>query len=449
LQSNPAYAPTLAQHQSELTEDAALAITNLLQAPALPDVQVETGRKLLQNVEKTKDWGLPPERLLLLAKLKMPEAVARGAGVEASQAYLDAVHAKPAFAEQLKPELDSMIRRLLEYLHAGGLAEEDKLAASLQNILIIQGETQGIETIHLLGELFAREAQHSGNPIQGLRILLQAVEQDPALAGALRPQAKEIVGLVNRLPLPDLINLIDLKTELRTAGDIWKLPEPYMVLANLEPDQTAKLDDYKMADSFGSMTARALVGRTLLAQGAKNHQPELAQQGAAKLREAVAAGDTEAMMQLGQALCDGDGIPEDAQEAFKLATMAQEKGQEDAFYLAARARLRLAEISRDPAQYAQASELLEKAVEKNLPRATYFLFIANYNHTVKNPDRALAALQKGEAARDSNCLYYLGIWSFTGQPPLTLNVTRGRSLIEQAASMGNGAAVEWLKAHPK
>jgi len=293
--------------------------------------------------------------------------------------------------------------------------------------------------------LLAHEAKNSGQPKQGLRVLLEVVQLNPAWADAIRPQAMEMVGLLTKLPAPELQGW---KTELRSAGDIWKLPEPYLALASLEADEKARLDNYKMADTYGSMKARVLVGNAMLVEGARKNQPDLAKEGVAKLREAADHGDAQAMVLLGEALYLGRGVTEDAKEALSLGAKAQELGHEEAFYLVARARLRLAELSNDPAQFAQASALLEKAVAKNLPSSSYFLYIANYNSTVKNPERALAALQKGEAARDPNCLYFLGIWFLAGQAPLPFNETRGRSLMEEAASMGHAKAAEWLKAHP-
>ena len=70
-------------------------------------------------------------------------------------------------------------------------------------------------------------------------------------------------------------------------------PDAYLALAGFETDEEVRFDYYKRADNFGSMKARALVGRTLLDTGVRQNNPVLAKEGEAKLHEAVAAGDTE------------------------------------------------------------------------------------------------------------------------------------------------------------
>ncbi len=445
LRARPEFAETLKQHQSDLAGDAASAIAGLLEMNTLPDATAETGHKLLLNVEKTKEWNLPAARLLLLAKLRMPEASARGAGVEALQAYLDATNADPSFVAKLRKELQLTIQRLREQLRSGKMETSGALLQMLKEIAKSESNLDWSEAERFRSELLAEEARRNGHPEEGLRLLLDAARTNPAWTESLRPQAAGIIAQIATLPKPNILPMVG---DLLSASDTWKLPDAYLALAGFETDEEVRLDYYKQADNFGSMKARALVGRALLDTGVRQNNPVLVQEGEAKLREAVAAGDPEAMLLLGEALYGGRGIPENADEAFKLAKMAESQGHPEAFYLAAKAQLRLAELSRDPNQFAQAATNLEKAVAKNLPSAAYFLYIALYNDTVKDSARAVAALEKGVIAHDKNCLFTLGLWHIAGKPPVAQNITRGRALIEDAALLGHQPAKEWLHKHP-
>lgn len=442
FRARPEFAETLNRHQADLNTDAAEAIAALLAGGNLPAPSSDAGRKLLVNVgEKTKGWSLPSNRFLLLAKLRMPEAAARGAAVEALQSYLEAIHANPSFAAALNGELSQTLEQLRAQLRSGKLDGGDELQQVLRNVAASQPEQETSEVVRFIGETLADEARRTGRPEEALRLLLETVELNPSWIADLRPQADELVRQIAGLPTPSILSMA---AALRKAGDTWRLPDAYLALAPLATDDDARLDDYKLADSFGSMKARALVGRAMFDTGVARDKPELAQQGVAKLREAVTAGDAEAMVLLGEALYQGRGIEENAAEALKLAQQAEAKGHPEAFYLTAKSQLRLAELSRDPADYAKAASLLEKAVTKNLPSAAYFLYIANYNDTVKDGARAVDALEKGAAVRDANCLYTLGLWLTAGQPPVTQNITRARTLMQEAATLGSEKARAWL-----
>ena len=447
FRARPEFSETLNRHQAELNTDAADAIAALLAARSLPEPSSDSGRKLLLNAgEKTKDWSLPPNRLLLLAKLRMPEAAARGAGTESLRAYLDAAHADPKFATALSGELSEVLKHLRDQLRAGKLNAGDDLQQMLRDVAEVQPEQGSSEVVRFIGETLADQARRSGRLDEGLRLLLETAGQNPAWIADLRPQADELVSQIARLPTPAILQLAP---TLRKAGDIWRLADAYLALAPLAANEDERIDDYKLADSFGSMKARALVGRAMFDTGVNRNKPELIQQGLAKLREAVAAGEPEAMVLLGEALYQGRGVEENPAEALKLAQQAETKGHAEAFFLAAKSQLRLAELSRDQAQFAKAAALLEKAVEKNLPSAAYFLYIASFNDTVKDAERAVAALEKGCAARDANCLYTLGLWLTAGQSPVTQNITRARTLMQEAASLGSVKAQDWLSKHPK
>jgi serine/threonine protein kinase/TPR repeat protein len=445
LRTKAEFAETLKKHQGEIEADATEAIAGLLKTSKLPDAFTEDGRKLLMNVEKTRDWNLPAERHLLMAKLRMPEAAARGAGVEALNVYLKAIHANPSFAPLLGNELKLTVDSLRKQLRAGKLEGGDELQKLLREAAKGEARKESSEVVRFIGETLAEQARRSGKPEESLRLLLETAQLNPAWSTDLRAQAAEIVSQLAKLPTP---GILPLAATLRKAGDTWRLADAYLALAPIEADEDIRFDDYKLADSFGSMKARALVGRTLLDTGVSRNKPELIQQGISKLREALAANEPEAMVLLGEALYAGHGMTEDAAEALKLAKQAEVAGHPEAFYLAGKAHLRLAELSRDPGQFDAATTLLEKAVSNNLPSAAYFLYLANYNDTVKNPERAVAALEKGAVARDSNCLFNLGLWLTAGQQPVLLNVTRGRTLIQDAATLGHPKARDWLLKHP-
>ncbi|MFZ4765678.1 MAG: hypothetical protein ACOYMN_12055 [Roseimicrobium sp.] len=151
------------------------------------------------------------------------------------------------------------------------------------------------------------------------------------------------------------------------------------------------------------------------------------------------------MIELGEAFLAGRGVPYDSSEALKLARQAQALEHPEAFYLAARALLSAAGETQDAGQYAQAAAMLDRAVEMKLPGAAWSLFLATYNQTVRDVGRAFAALGKGAAEGDANCMHSLGLWYISGNPPAAQDEERGRSLMEQAAALGHERAREWLR----
>ena len=326
LRARPEFAETLKQHQNELAGDAASAIAGLLEMQSLPDATTEASHKLLLSVEKTREWNLPASRLLLLAKLRMPEASARGGGEEALQAYLDATNADPSFAPKLRKELQLTIQHLREQFRSGKMEISAVLLEMLKEIAKRESNLDWSEAERFRSELLAEQARRGGHPEEGLRLLLDAARTNPEWTESLRPQAAEIIAQISALPKPSILPIVG---DLLSASDTWKLPDAYLVLAGFETDEKARFDYYQRADNFGSMKARALVGRTLLDTGERQNDPLLVKAGEAKLREAIAAGDTEAMVLLGEALYVGRCIPENAGEAFKLAKMAESQGHPD------------------------------------------------------------------------------------------------------------------------
>ena len=71
---------------------------------------------------------------------------------------------------------------------------------------------------------------------------------------------------------------------------------------------------------------------TLLDTGVEQQNQDLIKQGVAKLCEAIAAGDAEAMVLLGEALYAGRGMPENTAEALTLAKKAEALGHPEAFF---------------------------------------------------------------------------------------------------------------------
>ncbi len=447
LRAQPEFGEALRKHQRELAELAAEAIRRILADGPIPDGSTEEGRKFLLNLEKkTAQWDLPPERLLLIAKMRMPEAVARGDGEEALDAYVTAATATPEAARALEKELVAALRGLREQLLGRRMVISIEFMRLVDDVVRVESRTGSLEANRFQGELLAEEARRKGRLDEALQFLVETLELNPAWLEALRPQVAEILAQVAKLPAPDILPLAGV---LRNVGDKWKNADAYLALADIESDEKARVDDYTLADRYGSMRARALVGRMMLDRGFETADAALAAKGTAKLREAVEAGEPEAMLLLGEALVFGRGVAENAAEALDLAARAESKGHAEAFFLAAKARLRQGEDSRDPAKIAEAVKGLEKAVEKNLPGAAYLLFIANYNPVHRDDKQALKALETGAQMRDVNCLYVLGKAMYEGKPPAERNQTRGKALIEDAAKLGSKAAEEWLRKSPQ
>ena len=445
LRAKPEFAESLRDHQRELVAWASEAVHGILGEQKLPDGSSEQGRRLLLNLEKIGTWNMPPERSLAIAKLRMPEAAARGAGAEALEAYLSAVRANPKAAALLRADLDGVIGRLHDLLRTGKLELTGELFQSLGDVIKTDA-AGGTVAERFEGELRAEEARRRGRMGDALQILNDTLALNPAWLDVLRPQVREILAQVAKLAPPEILRLSDV---LRSAGDKWKNADAYLALANAEQDEKARADDSMQADRYGSMMARALVGRMMLDRGFETGDAALAGRGVAKLREAVEAGEAEAMVLLGEALAFGRGVAENPAEALELASRAEAKGHAEAFFLAARARLRLGVKSHDPAQFSEAAKALEKAVAMNLPSAAYFLYVANHNEVVNNPAQALAALENGALVRDKYCLFFLGWWLYNGQVPAERNQTRGRALIIEAANMGVEKAKEWLQDNPQ
>ena len=275
---------------------------------------------------------------------------------------------------------------------------------------------------------------------------MENVARVPASADALRPQAEIIVNQFASLPASRIQTVAG---HLRTAGATWKLPEACLALALAEQNEAVRFELFRQADQYGGTKARAKLGKALLDMGVRQANTGLMQQGIAKLREAVAAGDAEAMLHLGEACLAGHGMNVDPAEALKLARQAQARDHPEGFYLAARALLRQADQTRDSATFAQAASMLDRAVEQKLPGAAWHLYQATYGATpVRDAARAYAALEKGAAAEDTNCMHMLGLWINSGSPPAKQDLKRGRALIERAAALGHERAREWLRVRP-
>ena len=78
------------------------------------------------------------------------------------------------------------------------------------------------------------------------------------------------------------------------------------------------------------MHAKSVAGRMLLEQGARTRHGGILQQATAELYDAIAAGDAEAMLALGDALYQGRGLKENRVQGRALVERAAALGHEPA-----------------------------------------------------------------------------------------------------------------------
>ncbi len=361
-----------------------------------------------------------------------------------------------SFAPELSNELAQIAQRLDEQLLARTILLDEELEHLLAGAAKLPAQPGSTEIARVLTELRADQAGRNGKPGEALNLLLEIARINPASAARLRIRVEAFTDQLAKLPDPDVLASAAI---LRETGKKWKLADAYLMLASRETGE-ASIQDYRQADSFGSMKVRAVVGRVCLQTGLRNNRIDLVQEGMTKLCEAAvgiaAEGDPKAMMSLGETLYELGGderllemkLRVEASklntEAMKLARVAESKAHAEAFYLIARTQLRKARADRDKILYKQVLGPLEKALEMKLPGAAFYLYQANYNSIINNSERAVAALEKGCIAHDVDCLYTLAQWIEIGQVPARKNVTRAHKLMHEAASLGSIKARDWL-----
>lgn len=160
-----------------------------------------------------------------------------------------------------------------------------------------------------------------------LRALIKRAETEPGAVPELRAQVVAVVTRLADLPAEEAAASVP---DLRKAAETWRLPEAWLALAALEPDEDTKLDYYLQAGRLGSKRGSGQAGRILLEQGVRIRHAGAVQQAVAKLSEAIAAGDPEAMLVLGNAMYRGQGLPVNPVEGRALIQRAANLGHEPA-----------------------------------------------------------------------------------------------------------------------
>jgi hypothetical protein len=164
-------------------------------------------------------------------------------------------------------------------------------------------------------------------PRDSLTALLEEARSNPARRDALRAQALAMVASITAQPPAESGASAEV---LRQAAETWNIPEAWLALAELETDQDTKLQYYSQAGRLGNVHAKSVAGRMLLEQGARTRHGGILQQATAQLYDAIAAGDAEAMLALGDALYQGRGLKENRVQGRALVERAAALGHEPA-----------------------------------------------------------------------------------------------------------------------
>ncbi len=458
------------EKRGTVLRDAQEAVNGLLAAmekgtpPTLDDAGMQ---KLRQNLNTVAAWdGIPKERLLVLAKLDVPNLVKQGNPGAALDRFSTTVAADGAFMPRLQAELALVVQGLLDdFTQDWALDNQAEIFKQLR--ALPDAAKDAVPRTWLLMHLLKSEEARAGKPDSAnFELALRNVnaprtgedthaffKADPEWAKLLRPQVDRILQTIQRHPevVPRL------ETELRDTAEQWQTDVPYMMLAAVPTLTTQKkLNYYQAAEKLtGNPEARARVAgyyvqqaNTLLDEGNKAEATRLMDEALPRLREAADGGTAEAMFLLSDIMRQGRLVPKDLDAAISWAGKAREKGHPDAAFALGLCLLERGEDQREPAVLRQAETALQAATAQagspNAARAWYFL--ANTYNLLKDNAALVRALEKGAQFEDPDCLYMLGQCQLAGAPYFPAsNLTLARDNVTKAARSGHAGARTWLQ----
>lgn len=404
--------------------------------------------RLIRNLDSLITWDLPQERVLLWAKLKMPAMDAAHNAAESLRAYAAAITANPAFAAELREELKATTEVLLkDFQDDRAVSNGAEVAAALAK-LPEASKTDAPRLKLLEGEMATEAARLRQDYAEALTAILATVRQNPDWSPELRDDVTDVIRSLAALDAPTLRQL---SSPLTTAGQIWKLDAPFMMLAKASESNNQRLDYYRFAEQYGNMEARAEVGRFefemgLQSKASPEEREKLGREGFRKLEESANSGSAKAQYLLADLYFNGHGLPEDLPKAAEYAEKAAAQNHEKAWPLLARAQLALAEAQGDKPKarelYEKVRPSLLKLREKNLPEEAWLTYLAAWNPVMQDRAAAWDALTRGAARQEVNCLFNKAQWLETGTEPAVQNISEARDLYAAAAALKHVKAAQ-------
>jgi serine/threonine protein kinase len=452
-------------HQSVVRRQLALDARSALEGLVAESVGSESwGQDLelprvIDDLEQVSGWDLPPERVVLAARLRLRQArklLAEG-GAGASSGVLAAITAVsgalaalPDSAESLAGEVESLVEALLvQYRTTGGLAEEKELADRL--LTLPETMRRAIPKLILLaGELRIKSALESEDYRLAGQFLLDAIAIDTSWAPELRATAERIVETVATLPGDQVQPMREVLSQI---GETYSWSRPFVVLGEAARDDQSRFDFFRSAAKYGDVPAKAITGRYYVEFGLANEgtdAEEALEEGLKLVREAAESGEAEALYQLASLHFEGRAVEEDAEMAEKLAERAHAGGHPRALLLVAKSLLVQAEEKGEAALYGRAVERLRAAAaagSSELPGPYYYLSIAltaEHSEEARDLEGAFEAAREGSQAGDVNCAYRVAVWYLNGIEPVEQNLTLAREFMTRAAEGGHPGAQQWL-----
>lgn len=439
------FAAALAAYLSAIQADAAHA------TPLAPELRAtldgalaafRSTRKLsraddiLAALDKTpaEERAKIPAAGALTTELHAESLRAAGKAADAATTLL----AKPDALAEFAPSLQLVVTDAA----AGGVATSVPVLREVSRAMRANPDSTAILKPQILALTLAVMENPPAKPQQSLQILLNDVPSSASWAEDFKPHLAKTFNAVRALPPSDLGDPAT-RSLLVQAGDTWKIAAPYLILAATEPAAQQRFDFYRKADEFGSIEAKAHVGRFYYGYGVENSSKEHVVKGMQMMEEAAKGGDATAFYLLGEIQFAGIGVQPNPEEAVALARKARAAGHPKAVLLEGQALLRKAEMDVNPVIYTEASTALNAAIKAGYDEAWYFLYVSYWNNVANDADKAAAALRGGAAANNANCLFALATWEDKGNPPVEQNLSSAREHYAQAARAGHPGGRKW------
>jgi TPR repeat protein len=165
------------------------------------------------------------------------------------------------------------------------------------------------------------------NPGESLRALVREVRGDASKRDALRPRALAAVNGLAALPLAEITPFAD---DIRSAADAWRMPEAWLALAAITTDEDKRLEHYLQAATLGNVRARTYAGAVQLNKGVASRDAKMIGLAVDQLSKAVAEGDADAMLILGDAMYEARGLVQDRKNGRIYVEQAAAMGHEGA-----------------------------------------------------------------------------------------------------------------------
>jgi TPR repeat protein len=406
----------------------------------------------------------------------MPLFTARRDYAQALRNFVNAGAQNPATLTDLKPQFDSTLAALFDDFGADQAVDQQvqvsKALAELPSA--VRDAAPRVELFEAL--LGAEAARRSGHSVEALRTLLDVTKDRADWAGEVKTQAIKLIDAIDTLKPEEIFAA---RSVLQSAGVLWKLDKPFMILARVANTDQMIVNMYEAAVRINENNheANAKLSGHYLSMGEKLEREEgrraaerYFKLGYEKALKAATGGNPEGMGNLASALTLGRGVAANPEEAVKWATKADGLGYVSAPYHLGLAYLALGDNARaagDRTRFVELYQSAATAFEKAGPleaqnqhvTSPWYLVAFVYSELGEAADykkkpyseqsegaKAVRALEKGAQVKDPQCLFELGKCYLIGHPYFPAdNLTLGRGHLAEAAALGHTGAKETLR----